>query len=523
MENIIAQGIADTIPLIIKVVRNHVPIENNKVVSSKCNRSHDFSHNVNGDNDMIIRAPFPKKMKAMTSRCTYKDFLACKPTEFAGSEGAMTTLRWLENTEVVLKISKRAEEDKVMYASNLFRDEALEWWNVILQAKGSDMAYAMNWKEFKEMIERKFCPPHEKDQMANKFLNHKMADANCLKAARPQTIEETVELANTLTDRLIRTREENQNKELAQKITQEFHSGNTYRRKGVGQSSTPPFCRNCRRKHSGKCNFRRTPYCNFYKKTGHVEEECRRKTNICFNCGETDHIKPYCPKLTKAPDNKAKAADRAKKNAQAFVLTAQEAGMIPGVIAAFNQPLTKLSQVCTVEMVEGNSTNIREILQGGKIELLGHKFTANLLPMNLAGFDVVLGMDWLVANHARILCDQNTIEIRMPIEEMIMIRGDKPFKSTKFIFVMKAASYARKQGIVYMIFVIISTKGKELKEILIISEYPDVFPEDLPGLSPGREVEFRIHLISGITPIAKATYRLAPTKMLELKKQLGIE
>ncbi|XP_021979547.1 uncharacterized protein LOC110875655 [Helianthus annuus] len=185
---------------------------------------------------------------------------------------------------------------------------------------------------------------------------------------------------------------------------------------------------------------------------------------------------------------------------------------------ALNQPLTKLSQACTVETAEGNSANIREVLQGGKIELLGHKFMANLLPMNLAGFDVVLGMDWLVANHARILCDQNTIEIRTPTGEMIMIRGDKPTKSTKFISVMKAASYARKQGIVYMISVIVNTKGKELKEILVVSEYPDVFPEDLPRLSPDREVEFRIHLIPGIAPIAKAPYRLAPTETLELKK-----
>ncbi|KAJ0468921.1 putative nucleotidyltransferase, Ribonuclease H [Helianthus annuus] len=73
---------------------------------------------------------------------------------------------------------------------------------------------------------------------------------------------------------------------------------------------------------------------------------------------------------------------------------------------------------------------------------------------------------------------------------------------------------------VYMIFAIINTKDKELQDIPVVSEYPDVFPEELPGLPPSREVEFRIHLIPGTAPIAKAPYRLAPTEMLELKKQL---
>ena len=190
-------------------------------------------------------------MKAITRGCNYKDFLACKPTEFAGNEGAIAALRWLEKTEAVLAISKCTMEDKVMYDSNLFRDEALEWWNTIIQAQGRDVTYALEWEEFKALTERKFCPPHEKEQMATKFLNHKMIGVNyrefttkffeyarmvpalaspepvlisryiwglvseirdLVKAARPQTIGETVELANTLTDGLIRIQEENQKK-----------------------------------------------------------------------------------------------------------------------------------------------------------------------------------------------------------------------------------------------------------------------------------------------------------------------
>ena len=129
-------------------------------------------------------------------------------------------------------------------------------------------------------------------------------------------------------------------------------------------------------------------------------------------------------------------------------------------------------------------------------------------------------MNWLASNHARILCDQNSVEIRTPTGEMITVQGDKATKPTKFISAMRAASYLRKQGVVYMISVIINTKGKELKDIPVVSEYPDIFPEELPGLLPNREVEFIIHLMPETAPIAKAPYRLAPTEMLELKKQL---
>ncbi|KAJ0776952.1 putative transcription factor interactor and regulator CCHC(Zn) family [Helianthus annuus] len=526
-------------------------------------------------------------MKAATLGCTYKEFLACKPVEFAGNEGETATLRWLEKTEAVIAISECAEEDQVMYASNLFKEGALEWWNTVLQAKGRRVANAMNWDEFKSLVERKFCPEYEKEQMANKFLSHRMIGVDCrgytstffeyarvvpnlaspepvlisryiwgligeisniVKAARPRTIDDAVELANTLTDELVRTREEDRKKELAQKITQGFRTGNNnrFKKRGIGQSSTPPFCRNCKRKHFGRCYIT----CNFCKSVGHSEDNCKKKAIVCYNCGETGHYKTECPKLVKAADNKGKQAEGAtKKNARAFQLTTQEAELIPDVIAgtflvhnvyakvlfdsganqsfintsfcqALNLPLTTLRQIFTVETADGNSVNIDKILQEGKIELLGHKFSANLLPMNLAGFDVVLGMDWLVANHARILCDKNSIEIRTPTGEVILITGDRPRKPLKFISVMKLASYSRKQEMVYMISVIINTKSKELQDIPIVSEYPDVFPEELPRLPPDRKVEFRIHLIPGTTPIAKAPYRLAPTEMLELKKQL---
>ena len=54
----------------------------------------------------------------------------------------------------------------------------------------------------------------------------------------------------------------------------------------------------------------------------------------------------------------------------------------------------------------------------------------------------------------------------------------------------------------------------------MVCEYPDVFPEELPGLPPMRDVEFGIEVVSGTNPISKQAYRIAPVEMNELKKQI---
>ncbi|GJY71392.1 hypothetical protein Tco_0475095 [Tanacetum coccineum] len=60
----------------------------------------------------------------------------------------------------------------------------------------------------------------------------------------------------------------------------------------------------------------------------------------------------------------------------------------------------------------------------------------------------------------------------------------------------------------------------KLEDIPVVLEFPGVFPEDLSGLPPSREVEFCIDLIPGAVPVAKSPYRLAPTEMQELSNQL---
>jgi len=61
---------------------------------------------------------------------------------------------------------------------------------------------------------------------------------------------------------------------------------------------------------------------------------------------------------------------------------------------------------------------------------------------------------------------------------------------------------------------------KEQKYMFVVQEFMDVFPDDIPGLPPKREIEFAIDLIPGAGPVSISPYRMAPTELAELKKQL---
>nr|GEU29032.1 hypothetical protein [Tanacetum cinerariifolium] len=116
-------------------------------------------------------------------------------------------------------------------------------------------------------------------------------------------------------------------------------------------------------------------------------------------------------------------------------------------------------------------------------------------------FDVIVGMDWLSYHRAVIVCYEKIVCIPLSNGEILEIQGERPEKDPKSISCIKAHK-------------------KRLDEFCTIRDFPKVFPDDLTGLPPMREIEFRIDLIPGVLPVVKSHYRLAPSEMLELSNQL---
>ncbi|GJZ47761.1 putative reverse transcriptase domain-containing protein [Tanacetum coccineum] len=106
------------------------------------------------------------------------------------------------------------------------------------------------------------------------------------------------------------------------------------------------------------------------------------------------------------------------------------------------------------------------------------------MPIKLGSFDIVIGMDWLSKYHARIICDEKVVHI--PIDsETLIIRGDRSKTYLSLISCIKTKRYTSR-GCQVFIAQVIEKKSddKRLKDIPVVREFPEVFPEDLPGLPP---------------------------------------
>ncbi|KAI3774607.1 hypothetical protein L1987_49166 [Smallanthus sonchifolius] len=324
-----------------------------------------------------------------------------------------------------------------------------------------------------------------------------------------------------------------------------------------GYLGARPRCDNCGYHHSGKCT-----QCGKCKKYGHLAHNCRSNANPnkinqvagkvnpgtermnqgCFECGDPKHFRKDCPKLKNRNDNQARG--------RAFVMGAGDARQDPNIVTGtfpinnhyasilfdtgadlsfvsndFKSLLgikpSKLDQKYTIELANGKLINTEEVIQGCTLCLKNHTFSIDLLPVDLGSFDVVIGMDWLSKNHAEIVCFEKIVQIPLSNGEVLSIQGEKSGVTLRMINCMKARKYLRKGYCVFLAHVVEKKpKERRLEDIPIVRDYPEVFPKDLPGLPPPRQVEFRIDLVPGSAPIARSPYRLAPSEMQELSNQL---
>ncbi|GJT73913.1 putative reverse transcriptase domain-containing protein [Tanacetum coccineum] len=185
---------------------------------------------------------------------------------------------------------------------------------------------------------------------------------------------------------------------------------------------------------------------------------------------------------------------------------------------------TTLDTSYAVELADGRISETNIVLRGCTLGLLG---LVDIDYCRRAGsFDVIIGMDWLAKYHALIVCDEKVVRIPYG-NEVLIIRGDNCDNGSKLniISCTKTQKYIEKGCQVYLAQVT-SKKAKDkseerrLEDVPIVREFPEVFPEDLPGLPPARQVEFQIDLVPGAAPVARAPYRLAPAEMQELSTQL---
>jgi hypothetical protein len=142
-----------------------------------------------------------------------------------------------------------------------------------------------------------------------------------------------------------------------------------------------------------------------------------------------------------------------------------------------------------IVQITGSQVRAHLTCEGVPIVIYGVSFQADLIILGTKGLDVVLGMDWMTKYQGHIDCAQKAIS--MTNSEGVQIEHIATMPSRK--------AYYKK-----------SVSGPTLDQVPVVCAYPDVFPEELPGMPPDQDIEFVIELIPGTAPIAQRPYRMNP-------------
>ena len=158
----------------------------------------------------------------------------------------------------------------------------------------------------------------------------------------------------------------------------------------------------------------------------------------------------------------------------------------------------------------GTKVRIDQICRDFELEILGILLTVDLQVMDISDFDVILGMDWLTAHQIVIDCDSKRITTYTQDGRCVMFQGDKHDALPQTVY--DSRWHGQLMGWLASL-----TLEDEVRQDLspprVACEYEDVFPDDLHGLPPHKDVDFVIELHPGTSPISMTPHRMAPVEL----------
>ncbi|XP_073049027.1 uncharacterized protein [Primulina eburnea] len=462
---------------------------------------------------------------------------------FSGAADPEVSQSWLKSVETQLRLLEVPDALKVDVIVPFLEDKAAKWWEAVSPAMTA--VGPITWRIFRKTFLKQYYPAEVRLQKLSEFENLSQApdmsvvehtsQFNALGSYAPAIMADEVlklhrfkkglniriqsALAvyqpakfSDLMGAAIRAeadirRREGENRNKRPHVNQPSQGRPMFQM--PNQSGGPPSGQSPATNYQGlkpcsTCGFKHS-------------EECRRASGVCFGCGKAGHRIAECPTAANRPagpnrgtgPNTGAGPSKPKEdkpNARVFAMTQEEADDATEVVSA-----TPTSRAIETD----------EIYRDCEISINNQTFSAEFIQLIMVDFDIILGMDWLERNNAVVDCKGKEVKLRTQNQEEVVFHGKS--KGRKSLLSASQAWKAMKSGeYIYLAMVSEAKEEVELKleDIPVVRDFPDVFPEELAGTVPDREVEFEINLVPGATPISKEPYRMAPAELKELKEQL---
>ena len=169
-----------------------------------------------------------------------------------------------------------------------------------------------------------------------------------------------------------------------------------------------------------------------------------------------------------------------------------------GFISNVNVESQPIDCSIVVSLPTGDSRLAESVYMDSRVIIGGQEFLADLILIDIHDFDVILGMDWLSRHHATVDCYRKEVRLCRPGQTEVVFYGLRKTLPNSIMTAMKASKMLRKSYQGYLAYAIeVMDSGSRLEDIPVVIEFLDVFPEDLPGIPPDREIDFQIKLAPG--------------------------
>ena len=168
----------------------------------------------------------------------------------------------------------------------------------------------------------------------------------------------------------------------------------------------------------------------------------------------------------------------------------------------------------------GDSVVPKRVYQNFPISLPNRVSYIYLVELDMLDFDIILGMDWLHACFASIDCRTRVVKFNFPNKPVVEWKGENSIPRGRIIPYLKAYKMISKGCLCHIVRVQdLDSEIPPTELVTIVSEFLEVFPNDLPGITSEREIDFGIDLLLERNLISIPTYRMASAELKKLKAQ----